>query len=190
MGFTVVHSGETHNGAYRDYLQLLTRVLLQRGANLADVPRVRLPVNGDHWLYLWESEADARAFLEQLRVDTEDPAWAVLPVSAAPSSGPLRPIEVHVSDRVDGWTFALAPWARKALQDRFVGAGNVLTVSVRAELYADWSEAVAHLSKLAPQVLPILAGLGLEELRPFGSYVVLDPVEDRVLTGPVAIQGN
>jgi hypothetical protein len=46
------------------------------------------------------------------------------------------------------------------------------------------------LSKLAPQVLPIFARLRLEELRPFGSYVVLDPVEERVLAGPVAIQGD
>ena len=62
MGFTVVHEGGTKDSDYREYVDLLSRLLLKRGVSLDRVPLAPQNGAGDRRLYVWDSEAEARAF--------------------------------------------------------------------------------------------------------------------------------
>jgi hypothetical protein len=191
MGYTVAHQGETQERGYRDYLRLLSRMLLQRGVHLDKVPRT--PANGrtDRWLYVWDDEAEARAFAEQIKKETEDPQWQVCPVAAAPSIGPLRPIEVVVGREADSWTFGLDPVTRRALQARFPGSCENDDVSIGVPFgvrgKASWTKTAAGVRVVVRQVLPVLTGLSEEQLRAFGAFEVVDPVSLEVLVPPAPV---
>src|SRR4051812_29190097 len=118
MGFAVVHQGGTKDNEYQAYARLLSRQLLQRGISLDKLPRVK-ESEGKSWLYVWDNKDEASAFAEELKKLTGDSHWHVTLVKAQPSLGPLRPLEINVGRQHDGWTFALEPLTRKAVQTRF-----------------------------------------------------------------------
>jgi hypothetical protein len=189
MSFTVVHAnGTTADSDYREYLRVLSRVLLKQGVNLADVPRVEDPATGKHWLYVWPTEDEAQGFAQSMNEHTEAGEWVVRSVETSPSRGPLRPLEIEVGRHGRRWTFALAPWARKALQTQFPGSCQKNTVTVTADEQGNLPTTQPELEKLAEQMLLILAGLEREQLQRFGSYVLTDPVTGERLLPPTPIQ--
>src|SRR5437016_878439 len=77
MGFTVAHQGGTKDVEFDAY----PRLLRQKGMDLAKLNRVPEPGTGRRWLYVWNVEADARAFADELKKRTRDNAWEVVQAS-------------------------------------------------------------------------------------------------------------
>ena len=192
MGFTVVHQGETTDATYRDYLLHQSRVLLKRGVPLDRVPRTGDNGHAERWLYVWDREDEARAFAEELKERTEDPGWAVCPAEGPVSVGPLRPLVIEVGREVSSWTFGLNSLTRAALRARFPGSCQNNDVSIGIpflpEKKVDWPATVAGVRGTIAHVLPLLTGLRAEQLQPFGSYELVDPVTLQVIVPPTPIQ--
>jgi hypothetical protein len=180
MGFIVVHKGDTSERDYRHYLLLVSRWLLNRGVGYDRVPRI--PENGraDRWLYVYGDEAEARSLAEELRRDTDDPGWEVRPVEGAPSEGPLTPITVEVSQGSTGVGFGLPPLIKKALRQRFSGCCPHENVWVTTDIPAE-GLSTEDLREMTMKVLPVLAGLTLEQLGVLGGFEVIDPGADDIL---------
>jgi hypothetical protein len=68
MGFTVAHQSGTKDGEFEAF----ARLLRQKRVDLAKLNRVPEPGTGRRWLYVWNVEADARAFADELRKRTRD----------------------------------------------------------------------------------------------------------------------
>src|SRR5438132_9301961 len=100
MGFTVTRQGGTKDAQLQSY----ARLLRQQGVDLGKLPRVRDPLTGQRWLYVWNSEDDARAFADELKEQTGDPAWQVVPVGAPASEGPLGPAVIQMVRQADWLT--------------------------------------------------------------------------------------
>src|SRR5205823_4228495 len=115
MSFTVSRQGGTKDIEFEAY----ARLLRQKGADLAKLQRVPEPGTGRRWLSVWNSQADAQAFADELKERTRDPAWEVIEVSAPASEGPLGPLEIQVGRQSNGWTFALHPLTRQMVQQIF-----------------------------------------------------------------------
>ena len=81
MGFTVTRQGGTKDVEFEAY----ARLLRQKGVDLAKLNRVPEPGTGRRWLYVWNVEADAQAFADELKKRTRDQAWEVVQVDAPPS---------------------------------------------------------------------------------------------------------
>jgi hypothetical protein len=186
MAFTVVHADGMRGGSYRDYLQHLSRVLLKRGVSLDRVPVIR--GSGGVRLYVWDCEADAQAFAAELREKTEDPEWKVQPADGQPSIGPLRPIEIELGGGVVSRTFGLEVFTGLTLRALFPGSCRYEGVTVDWDHLKYQAPAGEELRALAAQVLPILTGLRWEDLAPFESYQVINPVTGEILVGPTPIQ--
>jgi hypothetical protein len=169
MGFTVAHEGGTSDAEFEAY----ARLLRQRGVDLGKVPRTPEPGPGRRWLYVWQTEAEAREFAEELKKRTGDRAWRVLPVEAPPSEGPLGPVEIRAGRRSDGWAFALHPLSRAMIQSVFPGADGASSIFVGVEPGDGSGQARAGLGQLAGQVAALLTGLKSEQLARLG-YRVAD----------------
>jgi len=189
MGFTVLHDGKTRDGEYQTYDRLLSRQLLKRGLNLDNLPRVREEGSSNGWLYVWESEADASAFAEDLKKETRDRRWRVQPVSAKPSLGPIRPLQINVGRQADGWVFALEPLTRKALETRFPGSCRRHSVFISSQTRDNFVANPGELEELTSHVLLILTGLRTEQLKTFGNVRVVDPVENQDLLPMTPLEG-
>jgi hypothetical protein len=188
MGFTVVHENGAKDSDHRRYLTLLGRKLLNEGVGLDRVPRTR--ANGDkgeRWLYVWNKESDAQAFAEQLREQTEDPAWQVKAVKGRASVGPLQPLEIHVGSGVAVAAFELDPLTRWAIQLRFPSSCRRTLVVVHWDHLKDKAPAGEELRALARQVLSLLTGLEAKDLAVFGSYEVIAPRSHQVLVPPTPL---
>jgi hypothetical protein len=188
MGFTVVHEGETTEKQYRAYDTLLSRWLIKRGINLDRVPLAPTGGNGPAPLYVWDNEAEASVFAKELSEWIDDPEWRVCAVTGPPRVGPFRPLEIRVGKQVTSWNFGLDPLTIGTLRMRYPASCQREGVSVHWEYPPGAPSSLAEVHSLAVQFLPILTGLGEKELRPFGSYQIVDPVADHVLIGPIPLQ--
>jgi hypothetical protein len=109
MAFTVGLPNGARDFEYEAYVRMLER----DGIDIANTPRVHDPGTGKRWLYAWADRADAEAFADRLRVDTENPDWQVYELpGVAPSTGPLGPVELLVSRQSEGFTYGLHPLSR------------------------------------------------------------------------------
>jgi hypothetical protein len=88
LGFTFTHQGGTRDVEFEDDARLLRK----KGLDLARLPRTPEPVTGRRWLPVWQNQAEAQEFAEELKEKTRDAAWEVVPVNGEPSEGPLRPV--------------------------------------------------------------------------------------------------
>jgi len=152
------------------------RLLRQQGVNLARAPRTLEPETGSRWLYVWNSREEAQAFAQKLKKASRDKNWCVLPVSGAVSEGPLGPVELQMAIHVDGWVFELHPLTRAMLRTLFPEAEGTELILVRSEARPNRTGEKLH--HLVRQVLPILTGLPMEQLEPFG-YRVSDFETDK-----------
>jgi hypothetical protein len=190
MGFTVAHKGGMGDREYARYLPVVSRVLLKQGVSLDNVPRVAEDGSADRWQYVWEREPEAEEFVKELRRVTRDRGWYVRPAEAAPSWGPLRPIDLHVARRADGWVFQVPSQIQQALQTRFPESCRYFLVSIRSDRPPDLEADQQELRELVRPVLFLLTGLSADQLAAFGSYRVIDPVEEKVLIPPTPFQGG
>ena len=175
MAFTVSRLGA---GTYNSEFEAYARLLRQRGVDLGKLPRAPDPMTGRHWLYVWSNEADAQAFADELKRNTEDTEWVVQAVSAPPSEGPLGPIIVQVGRRVGALVFGLHPLSRTMIQSAFPTAKRpAVTVSIAHETLQTTR---GTLKDLTQEVLPSLTGLTLSEIEKVG-YAVIEEDSDRTL---------
>jgi hypothetical protein len=153
--------------------------------DLAKLQRTPEPGTGRRWLHVWDNQADAQAFADELKKRTRDATWDVVPVNGQPSEGPLGPIEITVGRQSDGWTFALHPLSRQMIQKVFPGSCRTGSVFIRAETGQDFQATQGDLAVLAEQVVVILTGLTLDKIKEtFGGYRVFDPLARREVVAP------
>jgi hypothetical protein len=188
MGFTVYHQGGTKDGEYRTYVRLLSRELLRRRVNFDAVPRVREEGTTNAWLYVWDTEAAASAFADELKRQTRDSGWTVRPVKTPPSLGPLRPLEIDVGRQGDGWVFALETFTRKALQMRFPGSCRARSLFIGTETEEEPLATTVQAPEQTRMVLLLLTGLRPGQLSSFESFRLVDPVEGKELVPPAAVE--
>ncbi len=185
MGFTVTRQGGTKDVEFEAY----TRLLRQKGVNLARLQRVPEPVTGRRWLYAWNSQAEAQAFADELRKRTGDLAWEVVEVNGQPSEGPLGPIEIQVVRQAEGWAFALHPLSRHMIQKVFPESCRRDSISIRTEISQDFQSTQGEIADLAEQVVVILTGLSLDKItETFSGFRVYDPVARKELLASSPVQ--
>jgi hypothetical protein len=181
MPFTVVHRGGTNGNGFSHYLRLLR----QRGVALSDGPRTLDPVTSDRWLPVWDNEQEATVFVKELKKESKDAAWSVVPVDGEPSRGPLGPITIRMGLQPTGIGFDLAPFSRLMIQERFPAScrPHTLFLAYKSPLKKPPAE---ELRRLAEQVLPILTELTNEELAPFGGFRLVEDGSNEVLSSTKA----
>jgi hypothetical protein len=185
MGFTVTHQGGTKDVEFEAY----ARLLRQKGVDLAKLNRVPEPGTSRRWLYVWNVEADARAFADELKKRTRDNAWEMVQVNAPASEGPLGPVEIQVGRQSNGWTFALHPFSRQMLQEVFSGSCRVPSVFIATDTRQDFQTTMGGLADLAEQVAIILTGVSIDQLTDkFGGYRVYDPATKKELVPSQEVQ--
>ena len=185
MGFTVTRQGGTKDVEFEAY----ARLLRQKGVDLAKLNRVPEPGTGRRWLYVWNVEADAQAFADELKKRTRDNAWEVVQVNAPPSEGPLGPVEIQVGRQSNGWTFALHPFSRQMLQEVFPNSCRVPSVFIAADSRQPLLPTMGDLADLSEQVAIILTGVSIDQLTDkFGGYRVYDPAIKKELVPSQEVQ--
>jgi hypothetical protein len=188
MGFTVTRPGGTKDAEFQDY----ARLLRQRGVDLGRLPRVRDPLTDQRWLYVWDTQAEAQAFADELKEQTGDPAWEVVGVNSRPSEGPLGPVVIQMVRQADGLTFGLHPLSRAMIRSAFPGTVNPTTyATIDIPTWYDFKRTRGGLGDLVREVAPGLTGLSREQLEALGySLVDADTSETLVSVPPtVAVQG-
>jgi hypothetical protein len=188
MGFTVVPQGGMKDRDYFDYLTVVGRTLLKRGAAIESVPVVCDPDIARHCLYVSENEAEARQFVKELARRTgKRRSWQVKPVTTAPTLGPLCPLLITLGLHWDDWLFGLGWLTEKILQARFPGSCPYSTVMIGTPT-RDAKPTTEELRSLAGRVLLILTGLSVEQLKPFGRFLVYEPGsgEEYLSPSPIA----
>jgi hypothetical protein len=188
MGFAVAHEGGTKDKEYQAYARLLSRQLLQRGVSLDNLPRVPADGSPYFWLYVWDNEPEAAAFAKELKKQTRDAHWLIQPVKAKPSMGPLRPLQIHVGRQGDGWVFGLEPLTKIAIQTKFPQSCRHRSVFIGSERGGEFVETQEDLARVARQVLSLLTSLDQDQLRTFGSFRVVEPVEEEQVVPPTSLE--
>jgi len=185
MGFTVTRQGGTKDVEFEAY----ARLLRQKGIDLSKLQRVPEPKTGRRWLYVWNAEADAQAFADELNKRTRDNAWEVVAVDAPASQGPLGPLEIRVGRQNNGWTFTLHPLSRQMLQEIFPEARRAPSVFIATDARQDYLAPMGALANIAEQVVVILAGVSIDEIRDkFGGFRVYDPAAGKELMASEHVQ--
>jgi hypothetical protein len=184
MGFTVNHPGGTRDAEFQTY----ARLLRQRGVDLGKLPRVRDPITNRRWLYVWNTPEEARAFAEELKDQTGDPAWQVVEVNGSPSEGPLGPLVIQLVRQSDGLTFALHPLSRATIRSAFPQAVSATTyATIDLPTWADFKTTRGGLGDLVRELAPSLTGLSAAELDAVGYSVVDADTQETLLTVPPAV---
>jgi hypothetical protein len=181
VGFTVQHQGGMKDSDYQAYLQLVSRYLLKQGAYLDSVPRVPAGDNGHGWLYVWDDEAEATAFAQQLKKETRDRAWCVQPVKGKPSVGPIRGLQIEISRWSEQWIFAFEPFSEIILKMRFPDRRPFSGVTLCFNTGEEPVWPPENLRHLTEQILPLLTGLSLKQLSSLGQFRVVEAPEETEL---------
>jgi hypothetical protein len=177
MSFTVNHPGGTNDAEFQAY----ARLLRQQGVNLGQAPRVWGPTGERRWLYVWDSRDRAQAFADELKEQTDDPAWRVVEVNSPPSEGPLGPIVIQLVRQADGLTFALHPLSRALIRSAFPQALSPTTyATIDTRAWYDYEKAKGGLAALVREIAPNLTGLDQEQLTGLG-YSVVDADSNKTL---------
>jgi hypothetical protein len=152
-------------------------LLLPRGINLDNVPRVKDGENGKAWLYAWDKEEEAAAFAKELRQWTRDKKWHVRAVHGRPSRGPLAPLQMDLTCHSGSWTFGLGSLTEWILETRFPGSCPYASVDIglRDEDYHR-RPTEDEVRNFAARALFIVTGLSAEQLQVFEKFHVVDPV--------------
>jgi hypothetical protein len=176
MGFTVTHSGGTKDAAFQDYARLLRRY----GIDLGKALRVPEPDTNRRWLYVWNDQAKAQAFADELKATTADPEWGVVEVNGQVSEGPLGPLVIQIARRRDGLTFGLHTLSRTLIRSAFPGAVGVSYTFIDTATWHEFRKVRGDLTALTQQVVPAITGLTNEQLEGLG-YAVIDAGDDATL---------
>ncbi len=178
MAFTVTsYDGLTKDAEFEAY----ARLLRQQGVDLGNLPRAPEPNTGRRWLYVWDSQAKAKTFADELTRRSGGRPWVVVEVDAPPSEGPLGPIIVQVGRRASGYVFGLHLISRAMIQSAYPKAkGAANTASISFDTFQDFLTTHGSIKELAREVVPTLTGLTLQELETLG-YALIEEDTDRTL---------
>jgi hypothetical protein len=177
MGFTVTRPGGTKDAEFQAY----ARLLRQKGVDLGKLPRVPEPGTNRRWLYVWNSQADAQAFANELKEHSGDPGWQVVQVNGPPSVGPLGPVLIQMVRQAEGLTFRLHPLSRAMIRSAFPDAVSPTTyASIDPSNWDDFRKKKGGLADLVRELAPNLTGLMPEQLAALG-YAVVDADTDETL---------
>ncbi len=182
MGFTVTRAGGTKDNEFEVY----ARLLRQQGLDLGNLPRVPEPGTKRRWLYVWDTQAKAQAFADELKKRTGDPPWEVIRVSSPPSKGPMGPLLIQLARRGDGLIFALHSLSRAMIRSAYPKAFGVSSVSIDTQEWDEFRKANGNLSDLVQQIGPSITGLSAEQLKALGYAVIDDQTEETVVFVPPA----
>jgi hypothetical protein len=188
MGFTVVGQNGTSDAEFEAY----ARLLRQHGVDLGKLPRVRDPITGKRWLYVWNTKPEAEAFAGELQRHTRDGTWQVVPAAAPVSEGPLGPLIIRLASQGDGLAFDLHPLSRALIRSAFPDAFGATLLFVDTATWNDFRRTQRTLGDLTRErIAPTLTGLTDDQLQVLGYTVTdADTGETLVFTPPVAtVQG-
>jgi hypothetical protein len=175
MTFTVGLPKGLKDFEYEAYIRALER----QGVDLVDAPRVIDPATGKRWLYATEDRADAERLAERVREEDDNPHWQVFELNgAAPSRGPLGPVEVLVGRQSEGYSYGLAPTSRRLVRRMFPEARVVSSVFIAGDPAAD---SAAAQRQMWDHIIFLLTGLTGPQLDELGGYRVVDPVARQTL---------
>ena len=173
MGFTVIRGGGTKDKPFEAYAQLLR----QQGVDLGRLPRVLEPGTKRRWLYVWDTQAKAQTFADELKKRTGDSAWEVMAVNGRPSEGPLGPVVMRLARRGDRLIFVVDPLSRAMIRSAFPDAFGVDFISIYTETWDDFQKTRGTLADLVERIAPALTGLSGEQLEALG-YIVIDELSE------------
>lgn len=178
MSFTVTRSA----GDKVDDFETYARLLLQQGKDLRNVPRVPDPEDlKRRWAYVWDSQAEAERFVEELRDQTGDSTWRVEQTFTPPSYGPFGPVLIQLARRSDGLFIAVHPLSLGMIREAFPSAmQSASNIIVDPQTWEAFLQRDGNLEQLIEQVVPVMSGLSIEELTEVG-YAVIDADTDGTL---------
>ncbi|HYT93355.1 MAG TPA: hypothetical protein VEL76_31855, partial [Gemmataceae bacterium] len=113
--------------------------------------------------------------------ETRDRVWCVQAVKGKPSVGPIRPLEIRVSRWSEHWIFGFGSFVEKMLRMRFPDCSPFRRVTLGFDRGDEPVLPPGKLQQLTEQILPILTGLSLEQLRSFGHFRVVEAPEETEL---------
>lgn len=187
MGFIVVQPGGMNDKEYYDYIDAIGFTLLKRGVRLESVPRVPDESNRNRWLYVWDTRSDAEEFIPVLkRRMGKRHHWQVEAVKAPPSVGPLCPLQINLTFHWESWSFSLDLLTEYILKGRYPGSCPYRNVMI-GTLTRDARPTIQELRYLADRALLLLTGLTIDQLKPFDSFRVAEPVEAKQFLPPTPI---
>jgi hypothetical protein len=176
MGFTVTGPMGTKDAEFETY----ARLLRQQGKDLGNLPRVPDPENpGRRWVYVWGVEAEARQFVDELKEQTGITGWRVEETAATPSSGPFGPVLIQLARRSDGLVLTLHPLSLAMIREAYPNTKPSATNTfINTQTWTDFLKTQGSLGDLLKEIVPILTGLGLNQLNDLG-YAVIDADSNR-----------
>jgi hypothetical protein len=184
MGFTVSHPNGTKESEFQEYARLLRK----RGVDLGKAPRVREPETDRRWLYVWDTEKEARAFADELKKHTRDAAWSVVKVNGPASEGPLGPVVIQMVRQGDRLTLGLHPLSQVMIRSAFPDAvGAISYAIVTTTTWSDFKKIKGGLGDLVREIVPGLTGLSLSQLESLGYSVVDADTDETLVSVPPAV---
>ena len=184
MAFTVTRPGGTKDREFAAYARLLEK----RNIDLTRTPRTPEPGTENRWLYVWEDREAAEDFADELRKATRDKTWLVREIAEDQvSEGPLGPVEIAVGCQRDGCVYALQPTSLALIKKKFPKARTIPSVFIGKDMQTNVQEQFQD--AVWDHVAILLTGLSRSQLDEFGGYSVYDPVNDRILREPPALNG-
>jgi hypothetical protein len=176
MGFTVTGPAGTKDAEFEAY----ARLLRQSGKVLGNLPRVPDPQDPKRrWVYVWNTQEEARQFADELKEQTRDTDWHVEATDAPASNGPFGPVLIQLARRSDGLAWMLHPLSLAMIRETFAGATPAVTNAfINTQTWHDFLKTRGNLSALARELIPSLTGLTMDRLTDLG-YAVIDADTDR-----------
>ncbi len=176
MGFAVTLPMGTKDAEFETYVRLLR----QQGKDLGNLPRVPDPENpGRRWVYVWNTEEEARLFANELNEQTETTGWRVEETAAPPSNGPFGPVLIQLARRSDGLVLTLHPLSLAMIREAYPDARPSSTNAfINTQTWNDFLKTQGSLSDLIEEIVPHLTGLSVDQLNEVG-YAVIDADIDR-----------
>jgi hypothetical protein len=177
MGFTVTYPGGMKDTDFPTY----ARLLRQTGKDLGKSPRVSEPGTHRRWLYVWSTQPEAQAFVEELKQCTQDTAWEVVEVNGPASEGPLGPIIIQLLRQMQGLTFGLHVLSRVIIQSAFPQAVGYTRVFIDTQTWYEFRKKRGEQENRIQRVALSLTGLTDEQLNDLG-YMLVDAETEKTLS--------
>ena len=176
MSFTVTRSEETSDAEFVDYLQILR----YQGRELNHFPRIPDPEHpGLRWAPVFDTQDAAQKFVSDLLEGTLLTGWRIELITIPSSFGPFGPLMFELTQRSYGVAISLHPWSRSVLRLAFPEARSAATlINTSLDIWEEYKTKYGTFRDLVDEVVPLLTGLRIDQLREVG-YAVYDDDDRR-----------